>query len=141
MNFTTDNLLCFHLNLFNTYDQVEKMIEDRSLENFDPNILWNYKIEGYLKVWLDCNSYDLVFWTQKGEKKGTICINVSYLLHLKNMKSVCYDRKPHFKLDSESKSNQELNQALLDIILDKILNQGVESLNSKEREFLEKYSG
>jgi hypothetical protein len=115
------------------------MIEDRKLENFDPNLLWNYKLEGYLKVWLDINSYDLIFWTQKGDRKGTICINASYLLHLKNMKSVCYDRKPNFKLSSES--NIELNQALLDIILDKILTQGVESLTNKEREFLEKYSG
>lgn len=148
MQYNTDNLLCFHLNLFNTFEQVDKMIEDRNLKNFDPNIIWGSKMEGRLKIWVDKDSYNIIFWTQKGDRKGTICMSSQYLSLINNMKSITYDKKiktPKFE-ENQTQSNKksfsspELNQSILNIILDKISSNGIESLNDKEKDFLSKFS-
>ena len=142
MDFNTDNLLCFHLNLFNNFEQVEKMISDRNLEYLDPNIIWDSKMEGRLKIWIDKETHEIIFWTQKGEKKGTLCINSNYLAIINNMKSICYDKKTRTpKINVVEDSNPEYNQTILNIILDKISSKGIDSLNDKEKDFLNKYSG
>jgi hypothetical protein len=148
MQYNTDNLLCFHLNLFNTFEQVDKMIEDRNLVNFDPNIIWGSKMEGRLKIWVDKDSYNIIFWTQKGDRKGTICMSSQYLNLINNMKSVTYDKKVKVSQVTENQvqtnvknvSSSELNQSILNIILDKISSNGIESLNDKEKDFLGRYS-
>ena len=148
--YNTENLLCFHLNLFNNIEQVEKMIENRNLVGLDPEVIWSCKLNGNLKVWLDKETYTIVFWTLTGDKKSTLCINSMYLSELKNMKSICYDKKVRTpvveeqpKMQTKSTSNinsSDLNQSILNIILDKISNKGIDSLSDKERDFLSKYS-
>ena len=149
MNFNTNNLLCFHLNLFNSLEQVEKMIVDRNLPNLDPNTIWDSKMNGRLKVWIDKDTHEIMFWTQKGEKKGTICINSHYLTEIHNMKSICYDKRektpvikeePKAKTASSNFDPSELNQSILNIILDKISSKGIGSLSDKEKDFLSRYS-
>jgi hypothetical protein len=80
-----------------------------------------------LKVWIDKETHEIVFWTQKGDKKGTICINSSYLNQINNMKSICYDKRvktpivkeePKTKTSSSNFDPSELNQSILNIILD-----------------------
>jgi hypothetical protein len=148
MQYNTNNLLCFHTNLFNTIEQVEKMIEDRNLTNFDPNIIWESKMEGRLKIWVDKDTHNILFWTQKGDKRGTICMSAHYLNIINNMKSICYDKKvrepkveddvPQIK--TQNINSGDLNQSILNIILDKISSKGIQSLNDKEKDFLNKYS-
>jgi len=149
MNFNTNNLLCFHLNLFNSFEQVERMIVDRNLPDLDPYTIWDSKMNGRLKVWLDKDTYEIIFWTQKGEKKGTICINAPYLTDINNMKSICYDKRektpvvkeePKAKTTSSNFNPSDLNQSILNIILDKISSKGIGSLSDKEKDFLSKYS-
>lgn len=147
MQFNTNNLLCFHLNLFNNFEQVVKMINDRGLTDLDPHTIWDSKINGRLKVWIDRDTHEIMFWTQKGDKKGTLCINVSYLSTINNMKSICYDKKvkiSEIKDDDFNKSvdpsSNDFNQSILNIILDKISSKGIGSLNDKEKDFLSKYS-
>ena len=149
MNFNTNNLLCFHLNLFNSLEQVERMITDRNLLDLDPYTIWDSKMNGRLKVWIDKDTHEIVFWTQKGDKKGTICINSSYINQINNMKSICYDKRvktpitqeePKDKTTSSNFDPSDLNQSILNIILDKISSKGIGSLSDKEKDFLSKYS-
>lgn len=150
MEYNTDNLLCFHTNLFNNFEQIEKMIQDRNLENFDPLIIWESKMSGRLKIWVDKETHNILFWTQKGDKRGTICMSSHYLTIINNMKSICYDKKvrtPSVKEDEPTQTSgkniqpSELNQSILNIILDKISSKGIGALNDKEKDFLDKYSG
>ena len=149
--FNTDNLLCFHLNLFNNIEQVEKMIEDRNLVGLDPEVIWSSKMNGNLKLWLDKETYTIIFWTLTGDKKNTLCINSMYLSELKNMKSMCYDKRVKTPVVEEQPKQQDkstnnvnssdLNQSILNIILDKISNKGIDSLSNKEKDFLSNYQG
>jgi hypothetical protein len=125
------------------------MIADRNLPDLDPHTIWDSKINGRLKVWLDKDTYEIIFWTQKGEKKGTICINAPYLTEIHNMKSICYDKRvrtpitqeePKSKTTSSNFNPSDLNQSILNIILDKISSKGIGSLTDKEKDFLSKYS-
>ena len=150
-SFNTDNLLCFHLNLFNNFEQVEKMIEDRNLVGLDPEVIWSSKLNGNQKIWIDKETYTIVFWTLVGDKKTNLCINSIYLSELKNMKSICYDKKARTPVVEEQPKQQskstknvnssDLNQSILNIILDKISNKGIDSLSDKERDFLGNYQG
>ena len=148
MQYNTDNLLCFHLNLFNTPDQVDKMIEDRNLTNFDPDIIWGSKMDGRLKIWVDKDTHNILFWTQKGDKRGTICMSAQYLNLINNMKSITYDKRvrtpkveePEPQVKTKNVNSGELNQSILNIILDKISSKGIDSLNEKEKDFLSRYS-
>lgn len=148
MQYNTDNLLCFHLNLFNTEDQVERMIKDRNLTNFDPNIIWESKMEGRLKIWVDKDTHNILFWTQKGDKRGTICMSAQYVNLINNMKSITYDKKVREpkveddvpKVKTQNVNSADLNQSILNIILDKISSKGIQSLNDKEKDFLSRYS-
>jgi len=149
MEFNTNNLLCFHLNLFNNIEQVEKMIQDRGLLDLNPQTIWDSKMNGRLKIWLDKDTHEIIFWTEKGNQKGTICINATYLSIINNMKSICYDKKVKITETKEEQpiqsisngaSSTDLNQTILNIILDKISSKGISSLNDKEKDFLSKYS-
>ena len=147
MEFNTNNLLCFHLNLFNNFEQVEKMIQDLDLTDLNPHTIWDSKINGKLKVWIDRETHEIMFWTQKGDKRGTICMNSNYLTTINNMKSICYDKrvkvteiKNNDAVKNTENSSTDLNQSILNIILDKISSKGINSLNEKERDFLSKYS-
>lgn len=149
MEYNTNNLLCFHTNLFNTFEQVEKMIQDRNL-NIDPYIIWDSKSNGRLKIWVDSETHNILFWTQKGDKRGTICMSSHYLTQINNMKSICYDKKVRVPQPQEVQTTSttsknvtpsDLNQSILNIILDKISSKGIGSLNDKEKSFLDKYSG
>jgi hypothetical protein len=149
MIYNTDNLLCFHLNLFNTFEQVEKMISDRNLTDLDPYIIWDSKQNGRLKIWIDSETHNILFWTQKGDKRGTICMSSHYLTQINNMKSIVYDKKVKVQAVTESNISQpigknlnstEINQSILNVILDKISSKGIDSLNQMERDFLGKFS-
>jgi hypothetical protein len=149
MMYNTENILCFHLNLFNNFEQVEKMIKDRNLTNLDPYIIWDSKQNGRLKIWIDSKTYNLLFWTERGDKKGALCMNSQYLQQINNMKSVVYDKRVKAQAvfdnvndnkNTENLQPSEFNQKILDIILDKISNKGIDSLSKMEKDFLSSYT-
>ena len=142
--FNQDNLICIHLNIFSTYELIVRMCKDNNLE-VNPKYLWDFKMSGYHKVWLDKSSYELIFWTESSNKK-LICLNQQYLQYLRDLKSLVHIKteKPEehkFEAKHPMKSKSEVNQSILDIILDKISSKGLDALSERERDFLDKYSG
>jgi len=142
--FNQDNLICIHLNIFSTFDLIARMCKDNNLE-VNPKYLWDFKVSGYHKVWLDKNSYELIFWTESSNKR-LICLNQQYIQYLRDLKSLVHIKteKPlvqEYETKHPMKSKNEVNQTIIDIILDKISSSGLDSLSEREREFLDKYSG
>jgi len=142
-NFNTDNLICIHLNIFSTFELIERMCDDNNLD-VDPKYLWEFKKQGYHKVWLDKQTYQLIVWTESRNKK-MMCLNEQYLNHLRNVKSLVHIKKERttaqVKTPNSPSNQNNVNQSLLDIILDKISQKGVDSLTQKERDFLNNYQG
>jgi len=141
-NFNTDNLICIHLNVFSTFELIERMCDDNNLD-VDPTYLWEFKKQGYHKVWLDKDTYQLIVWTESRNKK-IMCLNEQYLNYLRNMKSLVHIKKERTttaQVETPSlNKNEDFNQSILDIILDKISSKGIGSLSDKEKDFLSKYS-
>jgi hypothetical protein len=144
-NFNTDNLICIHLNIFSTFELIERMCDDNNLD-VDPKYLWEFKKQDYHKVWLDKDTYQLIVWTESRNKK-IMCLNEQYLNYLRNMKSLVHIRKERTNTQVVTPSNnnnnndqRDFNQSILDIILDKISSKGIGSLSDKEKDFLSKYS-
>lgn len=142
--FNQDNLICIHLNIFSTFDLIARMCKDNNLE-VNPKYLWDFKVNGYHKIWLDKQSYELIFWTESSNKK-LICLNQQYIQYLRDLKSLVHIKteKPveqSYETKQPMKSKTEVNQHILDVILDKISSKGLDALSDKEREFLDKYNG
>jgi hypothetical protein len=120
------------------------MCKDNGLE-VNPKYLWDFKMNGYHKIWLDKNSFELIFWTESSNKK-LICLNQQYIQYLRDLKSLVHIKiekteEQKFETKQPMKSKSEVNQSILDIILDKISSKGLDALSDKERDFLDKYSG
>ena len=142
--FNQDNLICIHLNIFSTFELIVRMCKDNGLE-VNPKYLWDFKMNGYHKIWLDKNSFELIFWTESSNKK-LICLNQQYIQYLRDLKSLVHIKiekteEQKFETKQPMKSKSEVNQSILDIILDKISSKGLDALSDKERDFLDKYSG
>lgn len=142
--FNQDNLICIHLNIFSTYELIVRMCKDNNLE-VNPKYLWDFKMSGYHKVWLDKVSYEMIFWTESSNKK-LICLNQQYLQYLRDLKSLVHIKNEkteshQYEPKQPPKSKNEVNQSILDIILDKISSKGLDSLSDRERDFLDKYTG
>jgi hypothetical protein len=120
------------------------MCKDNNLE-VNPKYLWDFKVNGYHKIWIDKYSYELIFWTESSNKK-LICLNQQYIQYLRDLKSLVHIKteKPveqSYETKQPMKSKTEVNQHILDVILDKISSKGLDALSDKEREFLDKYNG
>jgi hypothetical protein len=128
MNFNSKNIICIHLTRFQTLEDFRKMLIDNGLSAFiEAKVLVNLKHDGYLKLWLDNQTFRTIAWTQHPDKKR-VHFSDDYQQYLKDMNSLTF-------IDTQDQS--VLN---LDVILDKIANSGIESLTSYEKEFLDKCS-
>jgi hypothetical protein len=142
--FNQDNLICIHLNIFSTYELIVRMCKDNNLD-VNPKYIWDFKMNGYHKIWIDKVTYEIIFWTETSNKK-IVCLNKQYIQYLRDLKSLVHTKieketDGHFETKTPLKSKSEVNQTILDIILDKISSGGLDSLSDRERDFLDKYNG
>ncbi len=141
--YNTENLICIHLNIFSTFELIERMCNDNNLD-VDPKYLWEFKKQGYHKVWIDKQTYQLIMWTESRNKK-IMCMNEQYLNFLRNMSSLLHIKRERTSTQVKNPNSvqypKDINQSLLDIILDKISQRGVDSLTDKEKDFLKNYQG
>jgi len=108
----------------------EKIIIDNNLSNLiKPEALQSFKNGGYLKIWVDIKSIEVVAFTSI-HKKGMI-INNDFMTYLKEMRPL----KEGKEIKKESVFNSDLT---IDTILDKISASGIKSLTKEEYSFLKK---
>ena len=116
------NIISIHLTKFNSVDEFQKLIDDNKLVNIDAEKLFEHKQKGYLKGFLDKETHRIIAYTHKNDKKK-IQFQDEFLDFLKNLKSI-----------DTQKEEVELS---IDMILDKISANGIDSLSKKEKTFLE----
>jgi len=105
------------------------MLRDNGLSAYiEAKVLLNLKHDGYLKLWLDNQTFRTVAWTSSPDKKR-VHLSDDYLQFLKDMNSLTFV-EPYG-------SKSSLN---LDTILDKIAKSGIESLTQNEKQFLDQCS-
>jgi len=104
------------------------MLRDNGLSAFiEAKVLLNLKHDGYLKLWLDNQTFRTVAWTSSPDKKR-VHLSDDYTQFLKDMNSLTF---------VETTETTSLN---LDNILDKIAKSGIESLTTHEKQFLDQCS-
>lgn len=118
------NIISIHLRRFKNVEDFQNLCDDNNLDNIDPESLFNLKENGYIKVFLDSNTHQVIALTHIEDKK-LIQISEEFIIHMKNMPSITTKSKTILSIDS---------------ILDKINLKGLESLTSREREFLKNNS-
>ena len=128
MSFNSKNIICIHLTRFYDLEDFRKMLRDNGLSAFiEAKVLFNLKQDGYLKLWLDNQTFRTIAWTTSPDKKR-IHFSDDYAQFLKDLNSLTFIEK------SES-TNLNLDQ-----ILDKIAKSGIESLTTYEKQFLDQCS-
>ena len=120
-----DNILSIHLTKFNTIEELEKVLNDNNIQSLCAKKLFEHKEKGYLKVFLDKTSQNVIAYTHKNDKKK-IHLQDEFTNFLKNMKSISFTK--------------EVEDLSIDIILDKISSKGIDSLTKREKLFLENNS-
>lgn len=128
MSFNSKNLICIHLTRFYDLDDFRRMLRDNGLSAYiEAKVLLNLKHDGYLKLWLDNQTFRTVAWTSSPDKKR-VHFSDDYSQFLKDMNSLTF---------VEPNNSTSLN---LDTILDKIAKSGIESLTIHEKQFLDQCS-
>jgi hypothetical protein len=128
MSFNSKNIICIHLTRFYDLEDFRKMLRDNGLSAFiEAKVLFNLKKDGYLKLWLDNQTFRTIAWTTSPDKKR-LHFSDDYAQFLKDLNSLTFIEK------SES-TNLNLDQ-----ILDKIAKSGIESLTTNEKQFLDQCS-
>jgi len=128
MSFNSKNIICIHLTRFYDLEDFRKMLRDNGLSAFiEAKVLFNLKQDGYLKLWLDNQTFRTIAWTTSPDKKR-LHFSDDYAQFLKDLNSLTFIEK------SES-TNLNLDQ-----ILDKIAKSGIESLTTHEKQFLDQCS-
>jgi hypothetical protein len=120
-----NNIISLHLTKFNSTSELEKVLVDNNITNFCAKKLFEHKEKGYLKVFFDKTTQNVVAYTHKDNKKK-IQLQDEFTDFLKNLKSIDY--------------NREVGELSIDIILDKISLTGIDSLTKREKLFLENNS-
>ena len=128
MSFNSKNLICIHLTRFYDLEDFRRMLRDNGLSSYiEAKVLLNLKHDGYLKLWLDNQTFRTVAWTSSPDKKR-VHFSDDYSQFLKDMNSLTF---------VEPNNSTSLN---LDTILDKIAKSGIESLTTHEKQFLDQCS-
>ena len=113
---------------FINLEDFRRMLRDNGLSAFiEAKVLLNLKHDGYLKLWLDNQTFRTVAWTSSPDKKR-VHFSDDYTQFLKDMNSLTF---------VETSETPLLN---LDNILDKIAKSGIESLTTHEKQFLDQCS-
>lgn len=115
-----NNILSIHLTKFNSVSEIDKALSDNNITNFCAKKLFEHKEKGYLKVFFDLTTQNIIAYTHKDDKKK-IQLQTEFKDYLKNLKSISTKKK----------------DLSLDNILDKISESGIDSLTKSEKSFLE----
>ena len=118
------NWLVIHLNKFRTEVEIQTVLTDNGIEIISAQALFQMKADGYTKVFLDATTHELFAFCHTS-LRSQIKFCDEFLDMLKNDRSIDFVKEP-----------QNLS---IDLVLDKINERGIDSLNRYEREFLEKY--
>lgn len=115
----------------------EKIIENNELSgHISPESLISFKKDGYLRVWVDRKSIEIVAYTTT--KKSGLVINNNFFKYLNDMTPIKEDVE---KVDVDKTQFIDVDDYLsVDMILDKISDKGIKSLTKDELEFLERNS-
>lgn len=128
MGFNSKNLICIHLTRFHDLEDFRRMLRDNGFSAYiEAKVLLNLKHDGYLKLWLDNQTFRTVAWTVSPDKKR-VHFSEDYSQFLKDMSSLTF-------IDTTDTSKLSL-----DTILDKIAKTGIESLTTQEKKFLDQCS-
>lgn len=100
----------------------EKLLKDNGYDGkICPIALDKLKSSGYLKLWLDSKTFEVMAFTHESNKRE-VQFNIDYITHFKRLKPISMKKKTN---------NYDIDQ-----ILDKISVNGLQSLNTKELNFL-----
>ena len=124
MKFT--NILTIHLTRFRSLKDFERLVQSNgyTFDSMNPQKLFDLKKEGFLKIFVDKNTFEVIASTHKSDR-NLIKLNLNFENFLKNDKSIDFVNNINLSLDD---------------ILDKISDAGIDSLNKFEKSFLENQS-
>lgn len=127
MNGILKNCIVIDLTLFN-YQNLGRVLEASNLSDVNLEFLESSKKDGFAKLFFDIESSMVVAFTIKKNREEIILTSdFTDLLH--TLKSVTI-----------TKASEELTTDKLNTLLEKISNHGINSLSTKERNYLDKYS-
>ena len=127
MNGILKNCIVIDLTLFN-YQNLGRVLEASNLSDVNLEFLESSKKDGFAKLFFDIESSMVVAFTIKKNREEIILTSdFTDLLH--TLKSV-----------SIAKVSEELTTDRFNILLEKISNHGIDSLSTKERNYLDNYS-
>lgn len=109
------NIICIDLRMFNHI----KLKEICDSHNIDYDVMLQNKYDGFTKIWIDKNTDKIIAFNKK--KVDIVMISDSFVEILNNINPV---QLPKRNMD-------------LDTILEKISKSGIESLNVREKNFLD----
>lgn len=122
--FNKENMILIDLNK-HASSLFPELLEDNGLDGkICPNALTKFKSNGYIKLWVDPLTFELIAFTHENNKRE-IQFNLEFISHMKGLKSLSI---------KEKKINYDM-----DHILDKISIEGIESLTVNELEFLNSF--
>ena len=127
MNGILKNCIVIDLTLFN-YQNLGRVLEASNLSDVNLEFLESSKKDGFAKLFFDIESSIVVAFTIKKNREEIILTSdFTDLLH--TLKSVTI-----------TKASEELTTDKFNTLLEKISNHGINSLSTKERNYLDKYS-
>ncbi len=127
MNGILKNCIVIDLTLFN-YQNLGRVLEASNLSDVNLEFLESSKKDGFAKLFFDIESSMVVAFTIKKNREEIILTSdFTDLLH--TLKSVTI-----------TKASEELTTDKFNTLLEKISNHGINSLSTKERNYLDKYS-
>jgi len=127
MNGILKNCIVIDLTLFN-YQNLGRVLEASNLSDVNLEFLESSKKDGFAKLFFDIESSMVVAFTvKKNREEIVLTSDFTDLLH--TLKSVTI-----------TKASEELTTDRFNILLEKISNHGINSLSTKERNYLDKYS-
>lgn len=127
MNGILKNCIVIDLTLFN-YQNLGRVLEASNLSDVNLEFLESSKKDGFAKLFFDIESSMVVAFTvKKNREEIVLTSDFTDLLH--TLKSVTI-----------TKASEELTTDRFNILLEKISNHGINSLSTKERNYLDNYS-
>lgn len=127
MNGILKNCIVIDLTLFN-YQNLGRVLEASNLSDVNLEFLESSKKDGFAKLFFDIESSMVVAFTvKKNREEIVLTSDFTDLLH--TLKSVTI-----------TKASEELTTDKFNTLLEKISNHGINSLSTKERNYLDKYS-
>lgn len=130
-----DNLIIIDLDTTDFKD-MEKLLTDNGLNDFlDYKSLCKKKKEGVIRIYIDPLSYRCVAIIN-AKNEGQIIFDTTFYEKMLVSKSINFKKV----LNKKTIDLSVIDSDTIDIILEKIMESGIDSLDMSEKEYLDKYS-